>query len=176
VGISQYAYFNYLFVFLGHRGNNSEFEFRASGAYIFRPIEQDPIPMGDPETVTVQDGDHFIEFQMEYGFQSPISQVVRLPKNGKVIHDLEVEWMVGPIPIDDGNGKEFINKITMIGGWNNAGEFYTDANGRQNVRRQRNTRPDYDLGNKIFLMRLRVIISNVPTLINKFIEPTQNMA
>ena len=28
--------------YIGHRGDNSEFEYRASGAYIFRPLNQEP--------------------------------------------------------------------------------------------------------------------------------------
>jgi len=64
-----------------------------------------------------------------------------------LIQDLEIEWLVGPIPIDDHNGKEFIHKVTMLSpNWNNSGQFYTDANGRQNVLRQRDYRLDYDLG------------------------------
>ena len=52
----------------------------------------------------------------------------------------------GPISIEDGNGKEFIHKLTLDD-WNNQGIFYTDANGRQNLERIRNSRPDYNPGN-----------------------------
>ena len=72
-------------------------------------------------------------------FEKYMSQVLRIPKSSNVLTDLEVDWIVGPIPIADNNGKEFIHKITLDG-WNNNGKFYTDANGRQNVQRIRDFR------------------------------------
>lgn len=36
----------------GMNGNNSEFQFRASGAYIFRPNGTEPLPLGDNVTLT----------------------------------------------------------------------------------------------------------------------------
>ena len=47
---------------------------------------------------------------------------------------MEVEWMIGPIPIADHNGKEFIHRISVQEEFvNNDRTFYTDANGRQMV-------------------------------------------
>ena len=72
-------------------------------------------------------------------FEPYMSQVLKIPKSTEALSDLEIDWIVGPIPIEDGNGKEFIHKITL-NQWNNTGKFYTDANGRQNVQRIRDHR------------------------------------
>ena len=49
-------------------------------------------------------GDYYIQLEME--FKTYMSQVLRIPKTLKALPDLEVEWVVGPIPIQDENGKE----------------------------------------------------------------------
>ena len=83
--------------YIGHRGNNSEFDFRASGAYIFRPESQEPVKLGLPLSVSVQEGALFIEFHME--FESYVSQILRIYKDSD--HGLvEIEWIIGPIPIE----------------------------------------------------------------------------
>ena len=136
------------FYYIGHRGNNTEFDFRASGAYIFRPESSDPIKLKNPTEVRVEEGEFYIQLEME--FESFASQVLRIPKKlDDTLADIEVEWMIGPIPIEDQNGKEFIHKVTMKD-WDNQGEFYTDANGRQNLKRIRDQRPDYDISNATF--------------------------
>ena len=136
------------FYYIGHRGNNTEFDFRASGAYIFRPESSEPIKLRNPTEVKVEEGEFYIQLEME--FESFASQLLRIPKKlDDTLADIEVEWMIGPIPIEDQNGKEFIHKVTM-NHWNNQGEFYTDANGRQNLKRIRDQRPDYDISNATF--------------------------
>jgi alpha-mannosidase len=50
---------------------------------------------------------------------------------------------VGPIPIDDGLGKEVVTKLTTNLTSNN--EFYTDSNGRDFLKRVRDQRTDWDL-------------------------------
>ena len=42
--------------YVGHRGNNSEFDFRASGAYIFRPQSQVPTNLPKADNVKMQEG------------------------------------------------------------------------------------------------------------------------
>ena len=55
---------------------------------------------------------------------------------------VEVEWTVGPIPIDDGAGKEIIIRYdTDI---QNQAKFYTDANGREVLERTRDYRPTWN--------------------------------
>ena len=46
-------------------------------------------------------------------FEPYMSQILKIPKSSYTLSDLEVDWIVGPIPIDDNNGKEFIHKITL---------------------------------------------------------------
>lgn len=55
----------------------------------------------------------------------------------------EFEWLVGDIPINDNVGKEVITRFdTDI----KSGEFFfTDSNGREMLKRQRNHRETWDL-------------------------------
>jgi lysosomal alpha-mannosidase len=55
---------------------------------------------------------------------------------------VEVEWSVGPIPIDDDIGKEVIVRYdTDI---KTASKYYTDANGREVLERIRDYRPTWN--------------------------------
>ncbi len=55
---------------------------------------------------------------------------------------VEVEWSVGPIPIDDDIGKEAIARYdTDIA---SASKYYTDANGREVLERIRDYRPTWN--------------------------------
>lgn len=73
-------------------------------------------------------------------FNDWLSQVVRIYKDENYA---EFEWMVGPIPIDDGFGKEIITRFyTDI---KSNGTFETDSNGRETLYRIRNHRPTWDL-------------------------------
>ena len=55
---------------------------------------------------------------------------------------VEVEWTVGPIPIDDNIGKEIILRYdTDI---QSQAKFYTDANGREVLERTRDYRPTWN--------------------------------
>lgn len=56
---------------------------------------------------------------------------------------VEVEWTVGAVPIADGLGKEVIARYTT--NIATAGVWYTDSNGREMIRRQRNHRPTWKL-------------------------------
>ena len=50
---------------------------------------------------------------------------------------------VGPIPVDDGRGKEIVTRYNT--NVDNDATFYTDSNGREFLKRQRNHRPTWDL-------------------------------
>ncbi|CAF1486743.1 unnamed protein product, partial [Adineta ricciae] len=55
---------------------------------------------------------------------------------------IEIQWTVGPIPIDDNIGKEIIVRYdTDI---DSASKYYTDANGREVLERIRNYRPTWN--------------------------------
>ena len=94
-----------LFLYEGHPGDNMKFERRASGAYIFRPLHQIPKIISLRPNVTIYKGPLSIEVHQE--FNDYISQVTRIYSG---VADPESEWLVGPIPISDGIGKEIISK------------------------------------------------------------------
>ena len=55
---------------------------------------------------------------------------------------VEVQWTVGPIPVDDNVGKEIILRYdTDIA---SQSKFYTDANGREVLERTRDFRPTWN--------------------------------
>nr|POF01591.1 putative alpha-mannosidase [Quercus suber] len=95
-------------------GNDGSMDPQASGAYIFRP-----------------NGTHSIKSD---------NKITRVYK-GK--EHVEVEFMVGPIPIDDGIGKEIVTQITTT--LKNNKMFYTDSSGRDFIERIRDYRKDWDL-------------------------------
>lgn len=111
---------------------------QASGAYIFRPNHLKPMPVSRwaqvhlVKTALVQ--------EVHQNFSAWCSQVVRLYPGQR---HLELEWMVGPIPVKDGWGKEVISRFDTP--LKTQGEFYTDSNGREILKRRRNHRPTWRL-------------------------------
>jgi len=72
-------------------------------------------------------------------FNDWASQEVNLFDNASTV---EIEWTVGPIPIDDNIGKEVIIRYdTDI---KSASKYYTDANGREVLERIRDYRPTWN--------------------------------
>lgn len=125
------------FYYKGASGDNKEFTNRSSGAYIFRPNGTEFI-ISEKADIKVIKGD--LVDEVHQVFNEWISQVVRVYK---VLNYVEFEWLVGPIPIDDSIGKEIISRFsTNIG---SAGTFYTDSNGREMIKRQRNHRDTWDV-------------------------------
>uniref|UniRef100_A0AAQ6AET3 Lysosomal alpha-mannosidase n=1 Tax=Amphiprion ocellaris TaxID=80972 RepID=A0AAQ6AET3_AMPOC len=114
-------------------GNNS-LSIQPSGAYIFRPNSSTPFPFYSlqPQSSVVQ--------EVRQWFSPWVSQVVRLYADSRA---LELEWTVGPVPIDDSLGKEVITRLdTSI----QTGEyFYTDSNGREMLQRKKDFRPTWQL-------------------------------
>lgn len=77
-------------------GNNSAFDFRASGAYIFRPSVDNPEANSFTSTVntTTYKGDLFDEVHQV--FSNWAKQVIRVYKQENYV---EFDWIVGPINI-----------------------------------------------------------------------------
>ena len=72
-------------------------------------------------------------------FNDWASEEVNLFENASTI---EMEWTVGPVPIDDNIGKEIIIRYdTDI---DSASKYYTDANGREVLERIRDYRPTWN--------------------------------
>ncbi|CAM6125814.1 unnamed protein product [Calypogeia fissa] len=122
-------------------GNTEKTRYQAGGAYIFRPNTSTCFPVGNKDDVvplTVVRGPLVEEVHQEF---SPwISQVVRLYKDAE---HAEVEFLVGPVPIDDDFGKEVVTKLTT--NIQSDGEFYTDSGGRDFLKRVRDYREDWNL-------------------------------
>jgi alpha-mannosidase len=127
-----------------------------SGAYIFRPNSSTiffPGATAKP-TISVVTGPVVTEIYQK--FSNWATHVIRLYKGQPYI---EVEWTAGPIPIDtpwfppvahdkkgkampNNWGKEVIVKYTS--GIKSAGNWYTDSNGKEMVKRMYNKRgPSY---------------------------------
>ncbi|UJR22329.1 hypothetical protein I4U23_025391 [Adineta vaga] len=118
-------------------GNNSESQFQASGAYIFRPIASDPQPVSGNRSITCIKGETIQTAVIV--FNDWTSQEISLYDDSKAV---EVQWTVGPIPIADNVGKEIILRYdTDI---QNGGKFYTDSNGREVLERTRDYRPTWN--------------------------------
>ncbi|XP_052778477.1 lysosomal alpha-mannosidase-like [Mya arenaria] len=122
----------------GMAGNCSQGKFQSSGAYIFRPNGTTPQTWTDPPTVVTVDGPLVNEVHTEF---SPwVTQVTRQYKDEPY---LEVEWTVGPITIVDKMGKEVVVRVNT--GMKSDATFYTDANGRDIIKRVRNFRKTWNL-------------------------------
>lgn len=68
-----------------------------------------------------------------------VSQEIRIYDEARIV---EMEWIVGPIPIEDNYGKEIIMRYdTDI---QSNGMFYTDANGREVIERKRDYRSSFN--------------------------------
>ncbi|XP_015929798.1 lysosomal alpha-mannosidase isoform X1 [Parasteatoda tepidariorum] len=122
----------------GMNGNNSQFEYRASGAYIFRPNGTSPISLGDNVTLTLVNGS--VVQEIHQVFTPWLSQIIRLYKNSEHV---EFKWLVGAIPVQDAVGKEIITRFDTD--LQSGDLFYTDSNGREMVERKRNFRPTWVL-------------------------------
>jgi hypothetical protein len=113
-----------------------------SGAYIFRPSE----PQATFHVVQTLSGGatfhkitHGVEVHIRFSVPW-INQIVRVLPG---VPYIEVDYTVGPIPSDDGRGKEVVVRyLTPI---QSDGVFYTDSNGREFLKRTRDFRPTWNL-------------------------------
>ncbi|CAF4891977.1 unnamed protein product [Rotaria sp. Silwood1] len=121
----------------GFPGNNSQSEFQASGAYIFRPLTPNALPVSQTRSITCIKAQNVQTAIIV--FNDWASQEISLYDEGEFV---EVEWTVGPIPINDNIGKEIIIRYdTNI---QSQSKYYTDANGREVLERKRDYRPTWN--------------------------------
>ncbi|KAI3958708.1 hypothetical protein MKW98_030373 [Papaver atlanticum] len=122
--------------YAGHLGTKEDPQ--ASGAYVFRPNGTFPIKTEAKAPLTVFQGP--VVDEVHQRINPWIYQITRVYK-GK--EHAEVEFIVGPIPVDDGTGKEIATQITTNMETNKT--FYTDSSGRDFIKRIRDYRTDWDL-------------------------------
>ena len=123
-------------------GNNMNSS-QASGPYIFRPNSSYPFPVNDNNNkaeVSVINGT--IHQSVSQVYSDLARQAVHLYKGANFV---ELEFMIGPIPITDGLGKEIISRFDTNLASNST--WYTDANGREMQKRIRDYRKTWTLNN-----------------------------
>ncbi|XP_026378794.1 probable alpha-mannosidase At5g13980 [Papaver somniferum] len=118
--------------------DHSDQDPQASGAYVFRPNGTFVLRSGSKVPATVLQGPVLDEVHQQVN--EWIHQITRVYK-GK--EHAEVEFIVGPIPIEDKISKEITTKISTTLKTNKT--FYTDSNGRDFIKRVRDYRPDWEL-------------------------------
>jgi hypothetical protein len=108
-----------------------------SGAYIFRPNHTSPdgqsakcVSANCQATMRVLKSPLVSEVQQV--FSDWATQTVRLYAGAKSV---EIEWTVGPVPVEDGVGKEVISRFNTNVTSN--GYLLTDSNGRDMLNRRR---------------------------------------
>ncbi|CAF4876634.1 unnamed protein product [Rotaria sp. Silwood1] len=117
--------------------SNSTQGFEASGAYMFRPLSSHAQPVSTQRTINCTKTK--ILQSAFIVFNSWVTQQITLYPEASAV---EIEWTLGPIPIDDNVGKEIVIRYdTNI---NSASKYYTDANGREVLERIRNYRPTWN--------------------------------
>jgi alpha-mannosidase len=106
------------------------------GAYIFRTDDVDLQHVFPPKisSIKVLETPIISEVHAEFSMdeRSTIKQITRLIKGKDYV---EVEYVVDPIPIQDGIGKEIVSRFTT--NIKSNGLFLTDSNGREFVERMR---------------------------------------
>ncbi|XP_021663062.2 probable alpha-mannosidase At5g13980 isoform X2 [Hevea brasiliensis] len=124
--------------YTGYNGTGNDKDPQNAGAYIFRPNGTFIIKPEKQIPLIVMRGPIVEEVHQQ--INQWIYQITRLYK-GK--EHVEVEFIVGPVPIDDGIGKEVATQITTTMATNKT--FYTDSNGRDFIKRIRDYRNDWNL-------------------------------
>uniref|UniRef100_A0A5B7BPI0 Alpha-mannosidase n=1 Tax=Davidia involucrata TaxID=16924 RepID=A0A5B7BPI0_DAVIN len=124
--------------YLWYGSSSGDMDPQSSGAYIFRPNGSPPVIVSRSVPLKVIRGPLVDEVHQQ--FNSWIYQVIRLYKEKE---HAEVEFTIGPIPTEDGVGKEVITRMTANMATDKV--FYTDSNGRDFLKRVRDYRADWSL-------------------------------
>ncbi|XP_075514635.1 alpha-mannosidase-like isoform X1 [Primulina tabacum] len=124
--------------YLWYSSSQGDADPQCSGAYIFRPNGMPPSVVSRSVPIKIVRGPLVDEVHQQ--FASWIYQVIRVYKDKD---HAEVEYTIGPIPMDDSVGKEVITRMTANMVTNKV--FYTDSNGRDFLKRVRDYRADWPL-------------------------------
>lgn len=127
---------SYLY-YSGYNGTDQK-DPQNAGAYIFRPNGTHLINHERQVPVTVLHGPILDEVHQRIN-----PWIYQITRQYKEKEHVEVEFIVGPIPIEDGVGKEVSTRISTTMETNKT--FYTDSNGRDFIKRVRDYRTDWDL-------------------------------
>lgn len=119
---------------------DSDHKDQNSGAYIFRPsTPEQKIRVLEPSNAKFYNTS--LGMEVHVYFKEPWIKTVTRVLTG--LPYVEVEYTIGPIPVNDARGKEVVARFsTPI---QSAGTFFTDSNGREFLKRKRNSRPTWDL-------------------------------
>eukprot|EP00118_Oscarella_pearsei_P014340 m.122439 g.122439 ORF g.122439 m.122439 type:complete len:993 (+) comp37781_c0_seq1:117-3095(+) len=120
---------------------NNKVSSQASGPYVFRPNSSERYDLADGRPY----GNEVYKTEVVQEVRQTVhegiaSQVIRLYKDSPFA---EIEFTVGPIPIQDGWGKEIIDVFSSE--MKSEKLFYTDANGREMQTRERFHRNTYTI-------------------------------
>jgi alpha-mannosidase len=110
----------------------------------YQPSRNSASPLAKPSPTSKLQiilGEEVSEVRQVFDFDDWATLITRLYKGQNYV---EVEWTVGPIPFEDGLGREIILRYSSSIK-NPAGNFFTDANGRAMMERKLNTRGTWDL-------------------------------
>nr|CAH0110923.1 unnamed protein product [Daphnia galeata] len=125
----------------GYNGDNESADRRSSGAYIFRPNGTDAFPMRKTMAAAIITAVYTgpLVQEIHQFYDTWVSQVIRIYRGQEHV---ELDWVVGPVPVSDKIGKEVISRVTTTI-LQSDGTFYTDSNGRQTLRRELDARESY---------------------------------
>lgn len=115
-----------------------------SGAYIFRPanyLGQDyfPVDNGKGGVASIKAVHGKLVSEARQVFNNWVTQVVRVVDGERTV---DLDWTVGPVPLNDNLGKEVITRFSSDVA--SGDEFFTDSNGREMLKRVRDQRSSYD--------------------------------
>ncbi|TDH68309.1 hypothetical protein CCR75_004479 [Bremia lactucae] len=127
-----------------------------SGAYVFRPDGNKTYPITDNKHdggARNTAGVTMVNLQTSAGARTSVPRVAFkisswVTLEYRVNDDdefLEIEWTVGPIPIDDNKGKEVILRFDSLNSIASDATLYTDSNGLEFMKRVRNHRDTWNL-------------------------------